>query len=600
MLAAMLTGVLLQAAAAGTVTADLADRLETAGRGELIRINIGMADQVSWGSLISRTAKMNRPERRAYVVEHLKDFAAASQWEVLDLLEVNAAAGRAGDIVSIWSANVINCRATADVIGELAFLPSVRSIDWDESRYMLPESPSDRPGEVVSPSKAVVSNITLVGAPDVWALGCTGAGVLVSVHDTGVNYNHVDLAGHVWDGGPTYPYHGYDFNGNDNNPMDDHGHGTHCSGTAVGDGTAGTQTGMAPDATLMCLKVLDSTGNGYESDVWESIDFAITHGVDVMSFSIGWMVTDNPDYQEWRNTMNSALAAGMIAAVSAGNSGDWLGQWLWPVPDNVCVPGSVPPPWLHPDQTLTGGLSGVVTVGATDGSDNRADFSSIGPVTWEGVNPWYDYDYSPGMGLIDPDLCAPGVSITSLQHSSNTGYVGGSTWSGTSMSCPHVAGLFALMLSKSSSLTPAQMDSIAETTALDRGSAGKDNSYGSGRIRALQAVNAVPSGDLTPPTPITDLVAIYRQGCILLGWSPSSDDVGVSHYVIYRRDTPDYTPTHGDSLGSSTTTWYTDAGAAGDTLTNYFYHVKAVDTSGKKSSDSNEAGEFDRHLITRP
>jgi serine protease AprX len=600
LLAVMVTGALVQTAAASTITADLSERLETAGPNELIRINISMADQVSWDPLISRAAKMDRPERRAFAIDHLQSFAARSQGEVLALLERRAAAGRAEEITSIWSANAVNCRATVGVIAELAGLPSVRQVDWDEKQYMLPEEPADRPGQAIPPSKAVASNITLVAAPDVWALGYTGDGVLVSVHDTGVNYNHVDLAGHLWDGGPTYPYHGYDFANGDNNPMDDHGHGTHCSGTAVGDGTAGIQTGMAPDATLMCLKVLDGTGNGYESDVWSSIDFAITHGVDVMSFSIGWMSSDNPDYQAWRNTMNSALAAGMISAVAAGNAGDFWGQLLWPVPDNLGTPGKVPPPWLHPDQTLTGGVSDVVTAGATDSTDNRADFSSIGPVSWESVSPWYDYDYSPGMGLIDPDLCAPGVSITSLQHSSNTGYVGGSTWSGTSMACPHVAGLFALMLSKNDALTPAQMDSIAETTALDLGTGGKDNDYGAGRIRALQAVNAVPSGDVSPPTAITDLTANYRQGCIVLQWSPSSDDVGVSHYVIYRKDTPYYIPVHGDSLGFTSLTTYTDAGAAGDTLTNYFYHVKAVDTAGKKSSDSNEAGEFDRHLITRP
>jgi len=242
----------------------------------------------------------------------------------------------------------------------------------------------------------------------------------------------------------------------------------------------------------------------------------------------------------------------------------------------------------------------VITAGATDGSDNRADFSSIGPVTWENVSPWYDYPHNPQMGLMDPDVCAPGVSITSLQHSSNTGYVGGSDWSGTSMSCPHVAGLLALMLSKNTNLTPAQMDSIVETTALELGSSGKDNYYGAGRIRALEAVNAVPSGDQQPPTAIYDLTSTLSKTNIVLQWTPSTDDVGVSHYVIYRKDTPNYSPTPADSIGESPDTVYTDAGAAGDTTFNYCYHVKAVDGMGNKSFDSNEAGEFDRYLITLP
>ncbi len=92
-------------------------------------------------------------------------------------------------------------------------------------------------------------------------MGYTGEGIKVGVLDTGVNYNHVDLQDHMWID-PGYPNHGYDFVNNDNNPMDDHGHGTHCAGTVAGDGTAGSQTGMAPDATIIALKVLDATGNG--------------------------------------------------------------------------------------------------------------------------------------------------------------------------------------------------------------------------------------------------------------------------------------------------------------------------------------------------
>jgi subtilisin family serine protease len=571
--------------------------LEKSGADELVRVNITMAHEADWSSLISRATKMSREKWRAFVVEYLKEFAAESQKEVLEFLRKKGNSNQVYEIRSIWSANVVSCFATPQVIREVAGLPSVRSVDWDEWKYMLPEEPQENPVEAFRAPKGIVPNLTLVGAPDVWALGYTGEAVLISIHDTGVNYNHVDLADHVWDGGVTYPNHGYDFANDDNNPMDDHSHGTHCAGTAAGDGTAGTQTGMAPDATVMCLKVLDSFGGGYESDTWESIDFAIDHGVDVMSFSIGWMSTDYPDYYEWRTSMNSALAAGLISAVAAGNAGDWLSQLIWPVPDNVATPGRVPPPWLHPGQTLIGGLSDVISVGATDNGDTRADFSSIGPVTWESVNPWYDYPHDPQMGLLDPDLCAPGVSITSLDYSSNTGYVGGSTWSGTSMSCPHVAGLLALMLSKNSDLSPAQMDSIAETTALDLGSGGKDNYYGAGRIRALQAVNAVPEGDQQPPSAIDDLMATLMTNHIFLQWSSSSDDVGVSHYVIYRNTMPYSTPSPTDSIGTSSDTTYTDAGAAGDTLTNYYYHVKAVDGAGHKSGDSNAAGEFDTHLI---
>ena len=164
-------------------------------------------------------------------------------------------------------------------------------------------------------------NVTKVNVPAVWALGYTGAGIKVGVLDTGVNYNHVDLADHMWSD-PGYPNHGYDFANNDNNPIDDNGHGTHCAGTVAGDGTAGSQTGMAPDATIIALKVLNSTGSGTESGVWAAIQFIVDHGGDVISMSLGWQHSWGVDRASWRNSFNNALAAGVIAAVAAGNEGD--------------------------------------------------------------------------------------------------------------------------------------------------------------------------------------------------------------------------------------------------------------------------------------
>ncbi|MCH7761382.1 S8 family peptidase, partial [candidate division TA06 bacterium] len=208
----------------------------------------------------------------------------------------------------------------------------------------------------------------------------------------------------------------------------------------------------------------------------------------VMTFSIGWSHAWGPDRTSWRNALDNALLAGLHASVAAGNEDNFYSP-----PDNVRTPGDVPPPWLHPDQTLSGGLSGVVTVGATNSGDTIAGFSSRGPVSWEIISPWFDYPYNPEMGLIDPDVSAPGVCVTSLNAFNNTSYV--SCWNGTSMATPHVAGLMALMLSKNPSLSPALVDSIIEVTAIELGLPGKDNAYGSGRINALAAINAVPASN---------------------------------------------------------------------------------------------------------
>jgi hypothetical protein len=170
------------------------------------------------------------------------------------------------------------------------------------------------------------------------------------------------------------------------------------------------------------------------------------------------------------------------------------------------------------------------------------------------------------------------------------------------MSCPHVTGALALMLEKNPNLTPVEMDSLLEVTAVDRGVAGRDSLYGAGRIDALAAVNATPSYG-QPPDAISDLASELTNGAksssgdIFLSWSEPSSDLGVDHYVVYRADDPEGAM---DSLGFTSDTTYTDPAAAGDTLTHYYYTVKAVDTGGQKASESNKVGEFDTYLPTAP
>jgi subtilisin family serine protease len=490
------------------ITADLKRIMENAGQGELIPVNIVLQKQSDPKALMEETAHLSKSERRAYVINKLRALSESTQAELLSILRRAETNGKVRKIRSLWIANVISCEATKDVIELISKRPEVKSIDWDEKRNMLLDVvkvtkpvPPDKTKGSPPGVRDIVWNLYKINAPDVWNLGYTGSGVIVAVLDTGVNYNHSDLNDHIWrnldeipgngvdDDGNGYvdDYYGYNFAYDSSNPMDDNGHGTHCAGTIAGDGTAGTQTGVAPDAAIMSLKVLDSWGSGQESDVWEAIQYAVANGADVMSFSIGWQHAWNPDRSTWRQTLDNALAAGLVSSVAAGNErsgGD-------PAPDNIRTPGDVPPPWINPDQpTPWGGTSDVVTVGATDSADDIAYFSSFGPVTWENVSPYYDWDYPPG--LYDPDVSAPGVDITSLDYSDPNGYASG--WSGTSMATPHVAGVMALLLQKNPNLTPAQIDEILETSAVDLGSAGKDNDYGAGRIDALQAINMVPGG----------------------------------------------------------------------------------------------------------
>ena len=367
------------------ITDALSEQMDQKSETELIRINIRMNEQYNLNNIKSELLTMEKEERRDFVISELQSFRDESQGEILQFIRIKNRDGKTELIHSLWITNTITCMATKDVINELAQRMDIDRIDWDEKRKMLIGDNMSEPGISGNPDggKEITWNVSHIDATDVWALGFTGAGIVVGVLDTGVNYNHVDLADHLWID-PGYPNHGYDFTNYDNDPMDDHGHGTHCAGTVAGDGTAGSQTGMAPDATIMCVKVLDAGGSGNESDVWAAIQFTVDNGGDVISMSLGWQHSWGVDRESWRNSFDNALAAGVISAVAAGNEGDQ--QSSYPIPDNVRTPGDVPPPWLNPDQTLTGGTSGVVCVGATDINDNASSFTSQGPVDWTAIS----------------------------------------------------------------------------------------------------------------------------------------------------------------------------------------------------------------------
>ncbi|MBE0639102.1 MAG: S8 family serine peptidase [Bacteroidales bacterium] len=477
----------INATGSSLISERLNQQILSAKSGDLIRVNILMREQFDTQQLLRNVETMEREERRAYVISVLKAFSSLSQKDVLAELSTYERNQQVSEITALWVANVINCYATPEVLAQLDGHRDIELIDYDAYQIVLdPEERKNAVAEQGNPkNREITWNVTKINAQLVWALGYDGEGVVVAVIDTGVNYNHVDLVNNVWEH-PEYPYHGWNFVNNSNNPMDDQGHGTHCAGTVAGDGTAGSQTGVAPGATIMCLKVLDSGGGGNQSSVWSAVQFSIENGAHVLSLSLGWQHSWGPNRSAFRQSFDSALAAGLVASVAAGNEGDQQGSY--PIPDNVRTPGDCPPPWLHPDQTLTGGISSVVCVGATDSGDGLAGFSSRGPLTWATITPYNDYAYQPGMGLIRPDVSAPGVSIKSLAHYSNTGYESG--WSGTSMATPAVAGVMALMMQKNMGITPAQINqTLEETTVVLQ--PGKNNNSGSGRVNALAAVEAV-------------------------------------------------------------------------------------------------------------
>ena len=467
---------------------ELRDEMSRRGDEEKIKISILMQEQAD-ATLLSRKANFlaTKQERRAFVVEQLQRQAEASQSDLLGLLREMERNGMVYDIRPLWIVNAISCEANKTAIDALAKRHEIKSLDYcNKTPWLFDAEPSSTPALT---SRAIGDNVMQVNADKVWEQGYKGQGVLVALIDTGVN-DHADLAGRMWDGGEAYPNHGYDFVNDNNNPIDERGHGTHCAGTICGTGVSGTQTGMAPEATLMNLKVFDAEGET-DAALWcTAMQFAVEHGAEVINMSVGAGGISETKIILIRQTCENTLAANVIATAAGGNMRQM--QFLLPVPNNISLPGSCPPPWLHEDQMVNaGGTSCVICVGAVDQNNVIANFSSVGPTTWADIPAFGDYPYTAGspteIGVIRPDICAPGVDIVSLDYLTDDGYT---MKFGTSMATPCVAGVIALMLSKNRELTPAQIDEILETTAV-KVDEHKNNDYGSGPVDALAAVNAV-------------------------------------------------------------------------------------------------------------
>jgi subtilisin family serine protease len=347
-----------------------------------------------------------------------------------------------------------------------------------------------------------------INAPAVWAQGYDGTGVLVGHLDSGAWLQHPDLVNRLWVNPDEIPgneidddrngyvddVHGWDFGDRDSDPTDDGfafaggGHGTHTAGTVCGDGSGGLSTGVAPGAKIIvCKPTWTELGTASFEAIAEAQQYAVAMGARLLTMSLG-AVGGMPAavLQAERFVGDHLRLLGVPLITSAGNA---HGQLSPPV--ELTGVARVPSPWNENPFVPYSSRSGVISVGATAFQSNAIwNGSSQGPADWAYILPWDDWDFSNGEGLVKPDVSAPGEGISSLIRPS--GY-SQTNWTGTSMACPHVSGVAALMLQKNPSLMPKDIDRILQQTAVDLGDPGKDNVFGSGRIDALAAVNAVPS-----------------------------------------------------------------------------------------------------------
>jgi serine protease AprX len=290
--------------------------------------------------------------------------------------------------------------------------------------------------------------------------GYDGSGVGIAVIDSGITSWHDDLTG----GGSLQRVDSFvDFVNGRNAAYDDYGHGTHVAGIIAGNGmdSSGARSGVAPNARLIVLKVLDATGSGHISDVIDALHYVLVNraalNIRVVNLSVATGVYESYDVDPLTRAAQRLVRAGVVVVAASGNYGhDPQGRIIY---GGVTAPGNAP--WV-----LTVGASS--HMGTVDRSDDRiAGFSSRGPTAIDLA--------------AKPDLVAPGVGIESLSDPSSAFYTTQSPYllagtvpttylpylsqSGTSMAAPVVSGTVALMLQANPSLTPNQVKAILQYTA---------------------------------------------------------------------------------------------------------------------------------------
>ncbi|MFE4694167.1 S8 family serine peptidase [Streptomyces sp. NPDC056749] len=248
---------------------------------------------------------------------------------------------------------------------------------------------------------ALKDSVPQVNAPQAWAAGFDGKGTTVAVLDTGIDATHPDVKDRVTQSRSFVPGEEVD---------DRNGHGTHVASTVAGSGAAsdGVNKGVAPGADLIVGKVLSDEGSGADSGIIEAMEWAKAEGADVVSMSLGSSIPD--DGTDPMAQAVDALSAdgGPLFVIAAGNA---YGA------GTIGSPGSA---------------ASALTIAAVDKQDDRAAFSSMGPLVRS-------------YGL-KPDLSAPGVDINAAASQSVPGIEGMyQQMSGTSMATPHVAGAAAIL-----------------------------------------------------------------------------------------------------------------------------------------------------------
>lgn len=421
--------------------------------------------QVESPSLFSRLFSKDTP---------LEDIAAKYNGTLKEVYLKTPKTGIQALSFSDKSTYTLNVPLTEDldlIASELHLNDSVTLVQKNQI-FTLFDLPNDPHLGAPNISEGNQPYISLLNIDDAWDITQGDPEIVVAVIDSGVAYNHPDLANQIWsnplissghdaDGNDQHnDIRGWDFGSSDegdNNPFDNLGHGTQVAGlvsahTNNGDGIAG----VGYNLSIMPIKVSDSSGEINTVPLVNAINYAVEKEVDIINLSLGGAL-EGESNALLSNAVESAIDAGIIVVASAGNvpiSG---------IPYNIDEAGIVPA--TYPD---------VIAVSATDLS---GDFATSVSLYGESV-----------------DFAAPGQDIYTTTHivSSETNTY--DTNNGTSFSAPIVSGIIGLMLSHEPDATLSQVFLALQDSALDKGDPGHDIFYGHGLVDAHGALDTLRSG----------------------------------------------------------------------------------------------------------
>lgn len=408
-----------QVASAANVEVSALDKIEPALKEAMNRDGkagfiVVLREQADTSAASALTTKV---DKSTYVYETLRSHAERTQNGLRSYLTAQGVKFR-----PYYIANAIYVEAGRDVMMALAARPEVERINLNYRFKAIDTIIEPSKGSVATPN-SVEWNIAQIRADQVWSqYGVTGEGTVVSVGDTGVQWDHPALKNNYrgWNGQTVdHNYNWWDATGRyPRVPDDGFGHGTHTSGTAVGyDPARDLHIGVAPDAKLIHCKNMDDGGFGQDNWFLECFEFILAPwnldqqnprpdlAPDVMNNSWRYFGGNDPTFIEAVGNLNRA---GVVVEVSAGNEGPG------------CATLGSPSDYFN-----------VITTGATaNRSETLVSFSSKGPSDLAGR--W-----------IKPDIVAPGERVNSSLPGST---YSGETWSGTSMAGPHVVGTVALLI----------------------------------------------------------------------------------------------------------------------------------------------------------